>query len=140
MKVCYKCNQKKSTTEFGKNASRKDGLQAQCRVCQATYRRRHYQKNKGKYIKKAKKWDEKYMEWYRILKHNKTCVDCQKSWPYYVMHFDHREPQNKQFSIGKAAVLKRSKKEILKEISKCDLVCANCHAERTWGEKSADMV
>jgi len=47
------------------------------------------------------------------------------------MHFDHRPGEIKEFEIG-FAVRGYSRRRILAEIAKCDLVCANCHAVRTY--------
>jgi hypothetical protein len=59
----------------------------------------------------------------------KPCADCGIQYPYYVMDFDHREGETKNFSLFKihGATVKR----ILEEITKCDVVCANCHRKRT---------
>jgi len=43
------------------------------------------------------------------------------------MQFDHLS--DKEFVLAKARLF--SKKKILEEIHKCEVVCANCHAERT---------
>jgi hypothetical protein len=49
------------------------------------------------------------------------------------MDFDHRG--NKKFMISGAWQL-RPWNEVVAEIEKCDVVCANCHRERTHGRKS----
>lgn len=50
------------------------------------------------------------------------------------MEFDHRDPTTKLFSVTVAvSASKRSKGAILREIEKCDLVCANCHRLRHDG-------
>ena len=41
--------------------------------------------------------------------------------------FHHRDPKDKLFSI--ASSFHRKKKDIYLEVDKCDLLCANCHAE-----------
>jgi len=64
------------------------------------------------------------------LKHNKPCTDCGERYPYYVMDFDHT-CDNKSESIGRLVGRYAPWKEIEEEIKKCDLVCANCHRERT---------
>jgi hypothetical protein len=48
------------------------------------------------------------------------------------MDFDHRDPNTKLFAItgGHAPLL--SRKRLIAEIDKCDIVCANCHALRTY--------
>lgn len=60
------------------------------------------------------------------------CADCGKSYPPYVMEFDHVRGE-KKFILS--AVGTRSKQAILDEIAKCDPVCANCHRERTHQRK-----
>lgn len=60
---------------------------------------------------------------------SKPCIDCKKSYPYYVMDLDHKNGK-KLFNIG--ANLKSIKLEILlKELEKCEVVCSNCHRIRT---------
>ncbi len=70
---------------------------------------------------------QEHTEFIRSLKKS-PCVDCGKSYPFYVMHFDHLRDKKRGLSDMKTA----SKETILKEVSKCELVCANCHAERTY--------
>ena len=68
---------------------------------------------------------------------NDPCMDCNVLYPYYVMEFDHREREVKEFNISKMGVLKITQKAIdktTKELNKCDYVCANCHRERSWGK------
>lgn len=64
---------------------------------------------------------------------NVPCQDCGIQYPYYVMDFDHRDPKDKEFTMSTAIVSNMSRARLLAEISKCDVVCANCHRERTHG-------
>lgn len=57
-------------------------------------------------------------------------MDCGKSYPWYVMDFDHRDPSKKVDGIARM-VLNCSRDKLIKELKKCDLVCANCHRVRT---------
>ena len=61
----------------------------------------------------------------------RPCYDCKKRFPPYCMDFDHCRGQ-KQFSIGR--LLSASLDKLVKEIDKCDVVCANCHRIRTHGK------
>jgi hypothetical protein len=62
---------------------------------------------------------------------DKGCVDCDISEPV-VLQFDHLPEFEKKFDIGRAITgSTRGWDAILKEIAKCELVCANCHAKRT---------
>lgn len=58
------------------------------------------------------------------------CADCGVRYPYYVMQFDHRDPADKSFNIGQVGPM-CSRERLFAELAKCDVVCGNCHAERT---------
>lgn len=62
------------------------------------------------------------------------CSDCGVKYPPYVMDFDHARGE-KVFELCTA--VHRSVAEIIAEIAKCDVVCANCHRERTHQRRSA---
>lgn len=57
------------------------------------------------------------------------CMDCGYNKHPAALDFDHRDPSVKRFNISQDP--KRSWKEIEEEVSKCDVVCANCHRIRT---------
>lgn len=65
----------------------------------------------------------------------RPCADCGVQHNPWVMQFDHRNPQEKQFELG-CLKKKYSLKRIQSEIAKCDVVCANCHFERTHRTKA----
>lgn len=46
--------------------------------------------------------------------------------------FCHRLGEQKLFNVGELSRADYSRKRIGKEIAKCDILCANCHAEETW--------
>lgn len=60
---------------------------------------------------------------------SEPCMDCKCQFEPYQKHFDHREPSRKLFNLASAPA--HTLAEILRELHKCDVVCANCHAERT---------
>ena len=126
-KECSKCHKEKEIAFFNKKKSRKSGLQPFCKECNSAYLKTHYQNNKKYYYDKANRYKYKFVSLVRELK-NKPCTDCKIQYPYYVMDFDHKS--NKKFSIANALHAK-SQTEVMKEIEKCDVVCANCHRERT---------
>lgn len=61
---------------------------------------------------------------------NKPCMDCGNSFPAVCMDFDHRPGEVKLFNISGEGH-GHPWKDVLNEIQKCDLVCANCHRIRT---------
>jgi hypothetical protein len=60
------------------------------------------------------------------------CVD--------VLHFHHRNPNEKEFSISGKGIT-RSWEKVKKELDKCDLLCSNCHGELHFIEnKTANKI
>jgi hypothetical protein len=62
---------------------------------------------------------------------DKPCADCGDVFHYAAMQFDHRPGTIKLFAIGTKGK-NYSIEKLDAEIAKCDVVCANCHALRTW--------
>lgn len=51
------------------------------------------------------------------------------------LQFHHRNPEEKEFTLGQINLSKDfSIDELLQEVDKCDLLCANCHSEEHYKE------
>jgi hypothetical protein len=68
-------------------------------------------------------------EWLNEQK-DKPCTDCKHKFPPECMDWDHIRGR-KRFCLGVTQSLTRSKKQVLAEMAKCELVCSNCHRIRT---------
>lgn len=68
------------------------------------------------------------------IKQESGCVDCKVQYPYYMLEFDHIE-DNKESGIAEMVAF-ASINDILDEVSKCEVVCANCHKIRTHSRKN----
>jgi hypothetical protein len=90
--------------------------------------RKHYAKNREKYIAKAYKKRLDLRIWVNEMKASTPCTDCKKNYPYYVMDFDHLS--DKKVLISRV-INSGSWKQVREEIAKCEIVCSNCHRERT---------
>jgi hypothetical protein len=99
-----------------------------CRDCGKALTRSHYRRSKQSYLQRNLR---AYAERRQMVLDAKSrpCADCGVQYPYYVMDFDHRDGASKLFSLH--SVHRVTKKAIRREIEKCDVVCANCHRERT---------
>lgn len=60
------------------------------------------------------------------------CIRCGYDKCPAVLTFDHRDPTIKEVAPS-YAILKWSWDKTKKELDKCDLLCANCHGERHYG-------
>jgi len=57
----------------------------------------------------------------------KACAFCGLVDDPRVYEFDHIDPSTKEFNVGEA----KTKKAFLKEVEKCQMLCANCHHVKT---------
>ena len=94
---------------------------------QLACQRKHYRNNSQGYLDRNKKRTGLFRE-IIVQSKNKPCADCGQSFPSYVMDFDHRD--DKKFTISRINMI-ASESALRIEIEKCDVVCANCHRERT---------
>ena len=137
MKVCSKCKENKPESDFG--FKEKGKLQPYCRVCNNAHNREYYANNKEKQkatvVARNKKYREELKTWVREIKTSSPCMDCKIFYPWYVMDFDH-VGADKEFNISSMIAGSFSVSRIEKEIAKCELVCSNCHRERTFNRSS----
>lgn len=130
----------KPSSGFAPNKSRSDGLQAQCRECYAAYQRSYYRrrvardpeyKARQQRLRRARrdrlKRDNREQLWAFLQTH--PCVDCGETDPV-VLEFDHADPGEKSFAVGDG-IFWKPWEEVVLELSKCDVRCANCHRRRT---------
>lgn len=77
-------------------------------------------------------------EWMRArlaqIKEESPCVDCGVNYPYYVMDFDHVRGE-KKLNLARMVSTTYSWEAIMEEVEKCEIVCSNCHRERTHTRK-----
>jgi hypothetical protein len=136
VKYCPKCREVLPRSSFSSNRSRADGLQRVCRECQRAYVRGHYYANRQYYLEKALRSNRRHRELIRAeLRRLKDvpCADCGVRYPPWVMQFDHVRGQ-KLFNLGAWNHMSTNirTEQLLAEAAKCEIVCANCHHERTW--------
>jgi len=92
--------------------------------------RRHYERNKAAFLERNNKKRSAMRAYVRDLKERTPCADCEQHYPHYIMDFDHRDDVEKVADIN-ALMSALSWTKLLTEIKKCDVVCSNCHRERT---------
>ena len=66
----------------------------------------------------------------------RPCADCDERFPACAMDFDHRDPRTKRFTVSKM-IGRAGTARIMAEVAKCDIVCANCHRDRTFWRREA---
>jgi hypothetical protein len=82
----------------------------------------------AEYKRKARDRNKDYV---RKIKEENPCIDCGQHYHFSQMDFDHIQGKKKH-TVARYANSAVSIKTIKDELSKCELVCANCHRYRTW--------
>ena len=100
---------------------------------QKEYGKNWYERHKEEVIERKKRRQQEIWNWFRRYKSTLRCMDCGISHPA-VLQFHHRDRTEKSFTISSVVSRATSIKQITREIKKCDVVCANCHAKRHWRE------
>lgn len=127
-KTCSKCKITRPVSEFNFKNMILGKRHSYCKGCGSSLTRSHYQSNKRKYLDRNARTNARHRAIIRSAK-LRPCADCGIQYPYYVMDFDHREGATKSFILSD--VPRATSKSLMREIEKCDVVCANCHRERT---------
>lgn len=110
------------------------------RIDAQNYARSHYEANRPLYLARAAAANKRSRTRGRNLAREAKevpCTDCGVQYPPHVMQFDHVRGV-KLFDIGSRAGQGTVSLATLRaEIAKCEVVCANCHAERTYQRQQA---
>ena len=82
-------------------------------------------------VRQVRKARQERAEWINSIKLQCGCVDCGYNASPLALEFDHLPGKIKITEVSKMASGGYTHEDILNEIAKCDVVCANCHAIRT---------
>lgn len=134
MKICSVCNIEKDLSQFytwtwkGEVKPR-----ASCKDCQKKRSQVWHSKNKDAVCERSKRNREIRNDKARayIIEYltQHPCVDCDER-NLMKLEFDHLG--DKETAIAKLLQQSAALSRIIKEINKCEVVCANCHRVRTY--------
>ena len=116
--------------------ARGDGLQPWCKACRKAYDATYHQRVKERRREQKRRNKEAFLVWYRALKESVPCADCGQHHHHAAMQFDHLPGAGKRGDVGDL-MRYSSRQLVLDEIAKCEPVCANCHAIRTFERRAA---
>ena len=133
MKTCTLCRIDKPYSDFNVKRRNKDGYQNFCRSCQRLYYASWYQTHASdarlsKYARKRLIRENNNAKLREYLREH-PCVDCGFS-NMICLEFDHVRGK-KSKNVSDMLARNFTWEKIQAEISKCDVVCANCHKIRT---------
>lgn len=154
LKLCSGCHRELPLSEFWKNRTSPDGLQAYCKVC-GKVKTKQYQKEKPELYREISRrsWHnhrEKRLagEEARADKRHlfldslkSPCAKCGES-RVYLLDFHHIDPSTKIFTLGDGKKYHKSEQDVIDESKKCVCLCANCHREfhYLYGQKMTEPI
>jgi len=114
-KICSKCGRELPLDNFNWRDKAKGTRRADCKECHSGYMKKKYQQNK---------------DIVGAMKAEKGCAKCGDK-RAYVLDFHHKNPETKINTIARMTSnhYNAINKELLEEIEKCIVLCANCHRE-----------
>jgi len=146
VKECKRCKRLLPKDSFAKQAKRHDGLYPMCQECSTISRREWYLKTRPDRLKYRKQYSEKNKS--KIIHLNKIngekrqarvdqrkvdaggkCAECGYDKYLGALHFHHINRTDKTARVSNKARAVILSSETAAELSKCVLLCANCHAE-----------
>ena len=126
-KKCSTCKTVKDISEFNKNKSKNDGYNTICRECSKIKSKEYYTKNKDKHLKdvniRRQSHNDKMRE---IINESKSdgCQLCPET-EFVCLDFHHVDPTEKEYAVSR--LVSYSEQKLRREISKCVVLCSNCH-------------
>lgn len=147
-KICTKCGLNRELEKFSLHYrnGKANGYQSWCKDCTKVYKAKWRLGYKVRYNslrrgesggKKRNIRRERFLRTAKRRKFiwnlkQKPCLDCGRSYPPWVMDFDHRDGETKLYDVSTLWKSRKSSWARLKaEVVKCDVICANCHRQRT---------
>ena len=100
------------------------------------YHKKWYHRNRSQRITQVKNRKKHIREWVRQLKEGMSCVKCglsgmENAW---ALEFHHKNHKDKDTIVSSLVSAGSSKKRIMAEINKCDVICSNCHRKEHYLE------
>jgi hypothetical protein len=113
MKKCTICKIEKDLDEFFKNPKTKDNRQSACKNCETSEKKKRLRQRKVELVANC----------------GGCCSLCGYSRSINALEFHHLIPKEKSYEISDGIKNGLSLQQLMLEVSKCILVCANCHRE-----------
>jgi len=134
-KICNKCGIEKSVEEFAKKKPKKEGwsnVYYICRKCHAESCRTYFNKNYDYHYNTMVKRRAAISKWFKEFRLTLKCEECGENHPACI-DFHHKDGSKKRDNICSMVLKGFSKESIIREIQKCQILCANCHRKLHFG-------
>src|SRR5262245_39724914 len=110
MRRCGRCRKDLPVSAFARYGG---SYQSYCRSCQRAYDAAWYRANRARRKEKVKADRAAHIAWLDSLKEGKPCADCGRTYPPYVMEWDHLPGSEKALVLADTRRAAHARKRIL---------------------------
>lgn len=136
--ICSRCAAIKSIHEFNFRIKSKGIRQRYCKQCQSVSHKESYEKHKDKTIARSIYNNDRRRQVLYEIKKKLSCSVCGESDPS-CLDFHHIESDKKEFLLSAKGTWCGVDK-LKEELSKCSVLCANCHRKHHTNRLNASIV
>lgn len=132
-KTCTKCKQEKPIENFRFRSIPRNLRESRCRECLGKYEREYWSKHPDRAVNhrhKKKNRNRTFHDFVSEYLLTHPCETCGET-DIVVLDFDHLDPSTKKYAISTASWNGVSLDSIRQEMSKCRVLCSNCHRRHT---------
>ena len=137
--VCCRCGGEKDVEQFSFKNKKNNIRNSTCKECFKTVRRTWYLKYKKQIIEKNTRNRNKNIEWFKEYRKKLKCIKCGEN-HISCLEFHHKNPKNKEYNVSSITSGTYGIETIMKEIKKCDVLCANCHRKEHYKKDNVPVV
>lgn len=139
-KFCHGCERWLDRGQFSFKDVAKRVLRSRCRRCCCERSKRHYERTKEAYFDRNRRTKPVLRQAAASFVHQflrqHPCAQCGEDDPV-VLEFNHLDPASKSANISEMIGAGSSVRKLQSEITKCEVLCANCHQRHTIAGKPA---
>lgn len=125
-KTCSSCKQTKPITFYNKYKRSQDGYDYRCKECSKQSNKNWYNNNWDKKMSQQRDRTKLLVEQVRNYKQSFGCNFCDEDEPI-CLELHHLDPTDKEINPSNMACRGWSWERMQRELSKCIVLCSNCH-------------
>ena len=138
-KICVRCKEEKELDCFRNSKAHEGGKFHTCKDCMNGYYKTKYANNKQIFLDRNHERRNKWRDIFFDLKSKSKCCECGET-HMATLDFHHKDQETKDFTLGRiwSKYPNEANIQLLKEeISKCIVLCSNCHRKLHWNANDA---
>lgn len=130
-KVCRVCGKTKPISSYHPNKTCSLGVVGTCKPCSNERVNQWYKDNRSR-RQKVTNTKNRAKKDQAVALFGGACHDCNVVYPSYVFQFHHLDPSQKD--VNPSHAMAHGEEKMWRELSKCVMLCANCHIIRHRGK------